>query len=290
MLLAEHEGIESYTFHKRLLEPCFLGKGSYLQQKSQTAQLQKAEEAIHRLIAAAKDFGATYILAAGTSAMRDYKLGPFLSSFPSLQASIISGDQEALLVKHAMQRSLPATLEGNKVFMDIGGGSVELSYVSQQQEISHSFNTGVRRLQEVLNLPTQLTAKHITRIEDFLFKQKPEWNTLPKAEHLIDCSGTMETLFALLNSSKSVNDYLLQSPASNALACIDSWLFSTLDERLNETRIPHFRAELLVIGFSIIRYYLKSFGTSNLYYSKFGLKEGLFFEDLNTRYAQSTDN
>lgn len=286
MLVVEHHSKNEFRFIQRFLIPSFLGKGSYSKYQANSESLSRSIEAIKSLESKALKLGATEIIAAGTSAMRDYQLSHILDDFPKIQAKVISGNEEAVLVKQAILQ-LTSKLKSNHLIMDIGGGSVEFSYIADNA-FSVSLNAGVRRLQEQLGLGNQLDEQKQNKISEFLEKATQVFGKTQDIKALVGCSGTMETLFQLMDFN--LDKDLLRCDSKSALKVLNFWINSNQNQRDSEVLIPEFRAELLPIGFSIIRFYLEKFNIPSLYYSKFGLKEALFFEDLKHRYAQGTDH
>ncbi len=283
LLIAEHESASKYRFIDRHLIPCFLGEGSYAKGKADQKSISRSQAALDTLKQRAENLGAEYIIAAGTSAMRDYGLQKLIEPIPNIQGRVIDGKEEARLVLNAMQEAAKG-LQGNALYLDIGGGSVELSSTGHHS-YSQSMNLGVRRLKEKLSIPDELRKEDELKIQNVLKGQLKDWPRLEKIEHLVGCSGTMETLFDLLHISTQDNTTLAVADAKEAYPKLERWISASLEDRLSEELIPDFRASMLPIGFSLINTLLRTFNVPKLYYSKFGLKEALFFEDIKKRYA-----
>lgn len=283
LLIAEHHSARDYQFIDRHLIPCFLGEGSYSTGKADQKSIDRSLEALNALRQRAKDFGAEYIIAAGTSAMRDYGLKKLIETIPDIQGRVIDGKEEARLVRNAMMESARG-LKGNTLYLDIGGGSVELS-ATGEIEYSESMNLGVRRLKENLSIPDEPAEEDIQKIEKALLDQLDKWPKLNQVQHLIGCSGTMETLFDLLQPEIISRPDLSESSSKHAITIMEKWIKAKLEDRLSEKLISDFRASMLPIGFCLINTLLKTYNIPKLYYSKFGLKEALFFEDIKERYA-----
>src|SRR5690606_38330674 len=91
------------------------------------------------------------IVATATSATREAENGgDFLSAIAShtgIRARVISGPEEARLIHLAAAYGTAFT--GGTVVIDIGGGSVEITYGSNDEpDVSQSFKIGVIRLSE----------------------------------------------------------------------------------------------------------------------------------------------
>ena len=87
--------------------------------------------------------------ACATSAMRDAKNGKevlkSIEKGAGIKIEIISGDEESQMV-YDNHYSLMSG-EGNFLYVDVGGGSTEVSFISNGERLySHSFNVGTIRL------------------------------------------------------------------------------------------------------------------------------------------------
>lgn len=120
-----------------------------------TGQISKSKaEELRRLMKAYRQLMKIYHVAAyracATSAMRDAANGPRiirrLKRETGIDLEIIDGEQEARIVFDNHRESL-SDREGNYVYVDVGGGSTEISFLSQGTLVqSLSYNIGTVRL------------------------------------------------------------------------------------------------------------------------------------------------
>lgn len=228
----------------------------------------------------------------GTSAFRDAKNGQILVDEIKerfhLDVEIISGEREASLIHKGVKLSF--TLDKNPVLiMDIGGGSLEIIIANKKEILfQHSYNLGMRRIMEKLNIPDPLTNEEINKIKSFFdteFKELDKLVKTLKPHTLIGTSGSYETISRLVEAQKG-RPLRQVGPASyrisrNRIKEIHN-LIITLNEE-ERAKIPGMdiiRVDLIGIAMVFVHHIIKKFNFDNVVFSVFALKEGLLSEVL----------
>ena len=132
-----------------------LGKGVDASKRLDETAMTRTLDVLVRFAEEARSLGATAILAAGTSALRDARNGPdFLAQAKDragLEIEIITGDREADLAYAAVASDplLGLPIGTPRLVFDIGGGSTELILGEAGTVKQHkSLNVGAVRLTE----------------------------------------------------------------------------------------------------------------------------------------------
>ncbi|HEY8837145.1 MAG TPA: hypothetical protein VIO16_05570, partial [Dehalococcoidia bacterium] len=112
--------------------------------------IERARQALRGFKSAAERFGVEQLIVAGTSALRDASNGAAvieqLQRDAGVEITLLSGEREAYYGYLAAVNSLPIF---NGVVLDLGGGSLELSFVKDRIcERAVSLPLGVLRLSE----------------------------------------------------------------------------------------------------------------------------------------------
>lgn len=212
-------------------------------------------------------------IAVATSAMRDAKnnssIVNLIKKQTGIKINIISGAAEAKYIQQSIIKSNLINFD-NSLFIDIGGGSLELTAVRQLQVIAaKSFPLGVVRLLKKLSpQKTTLkdeTAKHL----------KPFHKKLGRMEfsNAIGTGGNFDAL------SRLKLDLLKKTPQTNlSLDEIQKiyslWKRLTLSQRL-KLNIRKDRIDILDIALPLIILILKEFRIKKLKVPNTGLKEGV---------------
>lgn len=128
----------------------------------------RALEAVGELAAEARRRGATRVVAAGTSALRDAENGARFAATASLRygldVEILSGEDEGRLV-YAGARSRAGELAGRAGVIDLGGGSVEIAIGDDDDcAFATSLPLGFLRLARALGAHGALDDAGIARV------------------------------------------------------------------------------------------------------------------------------
>lgn len=255
-------------------------------------------EAAERALAAMREFrqlidqhGVKEIYAIGTSALRNAKNAPELiqriKQETDIQVEVISGEKEASLIYLGVKEAVKVQQQP-ALIMDIGGGSVEFIIFDDRQPLwQQSFEIGVQRLSDRFNQDDPMTPQGL---EVMLFYLRSQLGPLFEAvkkynlERLVGSSGAFSTLLAIyaaqenleLDPAATANDL----PIESFKQIFQMICFKSHAERLKMPGLTDQRVDMIVISSALIDLIIKETGVRLLTASKYGLKEGMFFDIL----------
>lgn len=218
-------------------------------------------------------YGVTKHIAVATSAMRDAKNRKeivqkvFLETGINIQ--IISGDFEASLIyeSHIAEKLDQDT---NYLYVDVGGGSTELTLISKGQLIfKESFNIGTIRL-----LKSQVSDTDWEYMKTTLKDATREYPKLLA----IGTGGNINKVFSLSKrkDGKTLDLELLKSYYKEFSSC-------TLEERIQLYQLREDRADVIVPALLIYTQVMKWASIDEILVPKIGLVDGLIqhlYEEL----------
>jgi len=200
-----------------------------------------------------------------TSAMRDAINGPLIvdhiKKTTGIKINIISGEEEANVISG---EEIPAFIKAKDkiLFVDVGGGSTEITYHNKKKSVRESFNIGTIRymMDEV---------------------SKDEWKRLKKwfAEHkLIDSS------IPILGSGGNINKIYKQQRLRNTDMHIttaglrqfyEQMKPLTYTERIIQYNLNPDRADVIIPACEIFLSIIEFTSTKKIYVPKIGLSDGI---------------
>jgi exopolyphosphatase/guanosine-5'-triphosphate,3'-diphosphate pyrophosphatase len=210
-------------------------------------------------------YGVTKHIAVATSAMRDSKNRKeivqkvFLETGINIQ--IISGDFEASLI---YESHIAETLDQdtNYLYVDVGGGSTELTLISREQLIfKKSFNIGTIRL-----LKNQVTDADWDHMKVTLKEATKDYSKLLA----IGTGGNINKVFSLSKrkDGKTLDLDLLKSYYKEFSSC-------SLEERIHLYQLRKDRADVIVPALLIYTQVMKWASIDEILVPKVGLVDGL---------------
>lgn len=243
----------------RLGEDVFL-KGRISREKM--LQLSNAMKAFWYLMDVHK---VEYFRACATSAMREAKnrreIINTIAEKSNIKIDILSGDEEAeLIFRNHDQNKINE--KGNYAFIDVGGGSTEISFISPKGE-SHrcSFNLGTVRM-----LHRGEDTLEWKRAEKWLLREKPRG----KKYVGIGTGGNINTIFKLLG--KKPNEKVSLTEIRLLLRDLENLEFK---ERMMKYKLKPDRADVIVPACMIYYRLMKTAGISEMKVPKIGLPDGI---------------
>lgn len=218
-------------------------------------------------------YGVTKHIAVATSAMRDAKNRKeivqkvFLETGINIQ--VISGDFEASLIyeSHIAEKLDQDT---NYLYVDVGGGSTELTLISKGQLIfKESFKIGTIRL-----LKNQVSDANWDYMKITLKEATKDYSKLLA----IGTGGNINKVFSLSKrkDGKTLDLDLLKSYYKEFSSC-------TLEERIQMYQLREDRADVIVPALLIYTQVMKWASINEILVPKIGLVDGLIqhlYEDL----------
>ena len=264
-----------------------LGEGGITKGYIAEASFQRGFDALKKHLQTIESYQVDRTLAFATSAIRSASNGvDFVARVKTelgLHIEVIDGEKEAELIYLGVQQALDLG-DGNKLIMDIGGGSTEF-IICNKKEIfwKQSFQLGVARLLEYFQPQDPITSTEVKLIEVYLEDTlTPLWAALQKfpCDTLVGSSGSFDTLSdviahqfydtAILKGKTTYNFKL-----SDYYWLHDYFLKSNLKERLNTPGMIPMRADMIVISSIFINYLLKRQKMLSMKLSTYALKEGV---------------
>ncbi len=282
----------SYTTISQEKEVVRLGEREFKDNLLQPEAMERTIFVCGKFAALAKTYGATEIIAVGTSAIREAKnQQEFLSKLQretGLKVDVISGEDEARLICRGVSSGIDIG-DQKALFIDLGGGSTEIA-IGDQHECFYinSLKLGAIRL------TTQFIGESwIGPVKTEVYKKIKDYalaeisSITPRvleygARLAFGSSGTMINLSEVSNKLfKKTNgrgELLLTRKNLKKVATLLCWL--PLGERKKIPAINPDRADIIVAGAAIIEAIMEEFGLEEIHISHRELRDGLLAEYL----------
>lgn len=255
------------TFKKNTLirVPLRLGDDAFLQQHISD---KKADDLV-KTMAAFKNLMDVYkvndYMACATSAMREAKNGPEIikriKEEANLDLEIIHGEREASII-YASHTGIDLDESKTYLYIDVGGGSTELSLFSEGELIaSQSFNIGTIRI-----LDNQDKDETWKEMQDFVRKHTKPYKLL----YGVGTGGNINKLFKL-------SDVKDGEPLSyTKLKSLYSYLSSySLKDRINVLKLNQDRADVIIPACEIYTTVMKWGNIKDIYVPSVGMADGI---------------
>lgn len=210
-------------------------------------------------------YGVKHFIAAATSAMRDAgnakQILSRIKKETGIDIKVISGDEEANYIYEShVADSLGS--EESYLYIDVGGGSTELSFFSDGKLITkQSFNIGTIRL-----LKNQVTEEQWDEMKRFI-KQKTS------GYHHITAIGSGGNINKIFSLSKRKEGRPL--PLELLRNYYKEFSSITLSQRISLYQLREDRADVIVPALLIYINVMRWADTEEIYVPKIGLADGL---------------
>ena len=257
----------TYTFKKNTLirVPLRLGDDAFLDKHISD---KKADDLV-KTMAAFKNLMDVYkvndYMACATSAMREAKNGPAIikriKDEANLDLEIIHGEREAGII-YASHTGIDLDESKNYLYIDVGGGSTELTLFSDGELIaSESFNIGTIRI-----LDNQDKDETWKEMQDFVRKHTKPFKEI----NGVGTGGNINKLFKLSNEKDG-------EPMSYAkLKSLYSYLSSySLKDRINVLKLNQDRADVIIPACEIYTTVMKWANIKQIYVPSVGMADGI---------------
>lgn len=267
-----------------------LGEGVDAAKRLNAAAMSRTLDAVERFAQAARDQGATEVLAAGTSALRDAENGPeFIAEAKKraeIDIQIITGDREAQLAFAAVHSdpSLHLPPDAPLLIFDIGGGSAELTAGDAKGVGRHkSLDIGAVRLTERFlhtDPPTEDEIAQATHDADAAFATFPIPDSVPTIAGL---GGTAINIAAVTQKGEKHDVHGVTLSAEDIKAALEKFRRVSVDERRQIPGLEPKRADVIIAGALILDRLLAYFHADHCIVSVRGLRYGLLAERAKER-------
>ena len=245
----------------------------------QELPMQRTFNALQDFIEITKSFKTTKLLCVATSALRDAPNKKYfldlIKKKLNLNIKIINGEKEAYYGAIACLNLLPK--QEKSICIDIGGGSTELSFISNSK-ISHtiSLKLGTVRLKELFFDKQEINAA-VTYIDKELEKVN-----FTETATLVGIGGTFR---AISNAIMKESNYPLNKihayeySRESLLKYIEKLLDSD-EKNLKKLHIKQNRYDVIKPGALILQCLLKKINVCGIITSGVGVREGVYLADL----------
>ncbi len=280
----------SYTTISQEKEVVRLGEREFKENLLQHEAMERTIFVCGKFAALAKTYGATEIIAVGTSAIREAKnqqefLGK-LHRETGIKVNVISGEDEARLICRGVSSGIDIG-DQKALFIDLGGGSTEIA-IGDQYECFYinSLKLGAIRLTTQFigeSWMGPIKSEVYKKIKDYAATEisaiKPR--VLEYGARLaFGSSGTMINLAEVASKlfKKSSGELVLTRKNLKKVATALCWL--PLIERKKVPGINPDRADIIIAGAGIIEAIMEQFGLEEIKISHRELRDGLLVEYL----------
>ena len=278
MLIADIiENDNSVSFKKNTLirVPLRLGDDAFLNQyisDKKATDLVKSMQAFRNLIDVYK---VTDYMACATSAMREAKNGQQVADLIKAEADIdlqiVHGESEAKII-YASHAELNIDKSKNYLYIDVGGGSTELSLFSDGELVaSQSFNLGTIRI-----LDNQDKDETWNEMKDFIREHTKGYKNI----FGIGTGGNINKLYKLSQEKDGVAlSYIKLRALYNYL---DSF---SLKDRINVLGLNQDRADVIIPACEIYLTVLKCANIKSIYVPTVGMVDGIIQTLIEKNYS-----
>lgn len=279
----------SYQPLTKQKETVRLGDKEFIDKILQSNAMERAAIVCKKFVELARAYRAEEIIAVATSATRDagnkVQFLEMLKKEANLEVCTISGNEEARLIYLGVSSGLRLGYS-KALFIDIGGGSTEVSVGDQKQYyFLHSFDLGSIRLTNMF-LPDEkgpVTEERYEQIKNYI-RHHAEDVIAEFSKYRIECavgsSGTIENLarIAFVYLHKTSHESYEKLEYEDLKKIVGAMCALPLEERRKFPGINAQRADIIIAGAAIIETFMEELGLSEIRVSKYGLREGLLVD------------
>lgn len=204
--------------------------------------------------------------ACATAAFRDAKNGKkilrHIRKNLKLDIDIITGDEEARIL-----RDCNKAMMGNLLYMDVGGGSTELSLVCEGQLIeSRSFNIGTLRL-----LANNVSQSQWDEMKNTVAEFCRGFDNI----QIIGSGGNINKLFRLTPKRERKTDRMMVSSLKEIHAGLSGL---NIEQRMEQFDLREYRADVIVPAAELFLMVAEVSGAEDIIVPNVGLADGIINE------------
>lgn len=281
MIAAINQSETSVSYKKISLIriPLRLGDDAFIDQRLSTKKAQALQKTMEVFRHMMDLHNVSEYMACATSAMREARNGQEIigeiKKKTGLDIKIIDGQTEANIIYSS---HIKATLDKNKsyLYIDVGGGSTELSVFSERKVISSaSFNIGTIRMLD--NKDSEETWKEM---KTFIRKNTRGLKNL----YGIGTGGNINKLFKL--SDEKEGSPLSYSKLKSTYEYLRSY---SLKDRINVLGLNNDRADVILPASEIYLSVMKWGGVKKIYVPRKGLVDGIIYRLIEKNFGKQPD-
>jgi len=283
LMIARFRSADDWEIVESLRAPVRLGHSVFTSGQFDRKTLSEATEAFREFRRIMDAHGVTAYRAVTTSAAREARnrhvLLERVRHAAKIELEVISGDEEARLVRVAVLRAL-RDLDPPRFILDLGGGSLELNILRRgvlQQSIG--LPLGTVRLMELFHAQGVIHEKtafdirlHVLSVLQSALHSRPNHS----GAYTVACGGNAETLAALAAgprvrgfttlSSRALSDRLLQI------------LQHDVEQRMKLFSVRRDRAEVMGVASIVLVTVASWLRVRQMITPRVGVREGLLYE------------
>lgn len=262
--------------------PLRLGEDSFTKGEISSTKEKRLVRLIKSFSLLMKIYNVTDYRACATSAMRDARNGKKIAEKifdkTGIRLEVIDGLEEARIVYDSHIADL-LSAEGSYLYVDVGGGSTEVSLISRGELLSsHSYNIGTVRA--LNNRVKQEDLEAINRDMDQLRERYPHLE-------IIGSGGNINKLYRLSADKKASAENHLSVDHLETLYTALKKL--TLNERMKQFKLNPDRADVIIPASEIFLNIAHRVGAESIIVPTIGIIDGLT-HTLYTQYLNRLDN
>ncbi len=289
LLLVRINSNGSYQSLTKQKETVRLGEKEFIDNILQTKAMERSVIVCKKLMELARAYRSEEVVAVATSATRDasnkVQFLEMLKKEANLEVCTISGIEEARLIYLGVSSGLRIGYS-KALFIDIGGGSTEVSVGDQRQYyFLDSLNLGAVRLTNMF-IPEEtgpISEEQYEQIKVYVRSQAVNViKELSKYKicYAVGSSGTIENLakIAFVYLHKTTYESYEKLEYEDLKKIVKDMCSLSLEERRNFPGINSQRADIIISGAAIIETLMTELGLSKIMVSKLGLREGLLVD------------
>jgi exopolyphosphatase/guanosine-5'-triphosphate,3'-diphosphate pyrophosphatase len=281
----------SYSILSRQKQVVRLGESEFLEHKLIPTAMERCVVVCKRFVEMGKAYGAEEFVAVATSATREARnQGELLERLRKelgIEVSVISGREEARLIYLGVSTAFHLQ-DRYGVFIDIGGGSTEVS-VGNQSEFVYldSLKLGAIRLSELFISEEEngpVYPEKYAQMKKSVRSEIVRTVQRVKRYHLDLAVGTSGTIINLgevavrnLNGAQGKDNVLTLSKLKKTISLLCS---VDLKERRQLPGINPERADIIIGGAAILETLMEEIGIQELVISERGLLDGMLVDYL----------
>jgi exopolyphosphatase/guanosine-5'-triphosphate,3'-diphosphate pyrophosphatase len=273
--IIENNGSISFKKNTLIRVPVRLGDDAFLDKnisEKKTIDLVKSMQAFRNLMDVYK---VTDYMACATSAMREAKNGQavvdLIKAEANIDLQIVHGESEAKII-YASHAELNIDKSKNYLYIDVGGGSTELSLFSNGDLVaSESFNLGTIRI-----LDNQDKDETWNEMKEFIREHTKSYKNI----YGIGTGGNINKLYKLSQEKDGVAlSYIKLRALYNYL---DSF---SLKDRINVLGLNQDRADVIIPACEIYLTVLKCANIKSIYVPTVGMVDGIIQTLIEKNYT-----
>ncbi|WP_440946347.1 Ppx/GppA phosphatase family protein [Methanosarcina sp. T3] len=279
----------SYQPLTKQKETVRLGEKEFIDRILQPKAMERATVVCKKFMELARAYRAEEIIAVATSATRDasnkVQFLEMIKREANLEVCTISGSEEARLIYLGVSSGLRLGYT-KALFIDIGGGSTEVSIGDQNQfYFLHSLNLGAIRLTNMF-LPDEtgpVSEEQYEQIKAYIRRKTVDIIkelSRYRAGCAVGSSGTIENLakIAFVYLHKTAHESFEKLEYEDLKEIVRAMCALPLEERRKFPGINAQRADIILAGAAIIETLMEELELPKIAVSKRGLREGLLVD------------